>query len=67
MNNVKYQQLHELPKVLNNSCINTAATNTQVSLEGHGKFDESKKFTVIQNRKGHRRNNNLSYVLTSNL
>ena len=67
MENEQYQQLHDLPKDLDDHNIDVAAPGTQVELPGHGKFDKKKKFIVIQNRKGHHRKNNLTYVLRSNL
>ena len=66
MDNQTYQQLHDLPKELDNPNISVAAPFSQVILPGRGKFVPKKKFIVIQNRKGHHRKNNLSYLLRSN-
>ncbi|MCC4325636.1 hypothetical protein LMB33_04210 [Limosilactobacillus reuteri] len=65
MKNEEYQRLHDLPKELDDYNINMAAQFTQVSMSGHGKFNTKEKFTVIQNRKGHHRVNNLTYILRS--
>ena len=66
MKDEKYQQLHQLAKVLNKQPVEIAAPESQVSLNGRGKFERRNKFIVIQNRKGHHRKNNLTYLLRTN-
>lgn len=65
MKDEEYQRLHDLPKELNDYHINIAAQFSQSNIPGHGKFDTKQKFMIIQNRKGHHRKNNLTYVLRS--
>ncbi|GGI63579.1 DUF6978 family protein [Limosilactobacillus caviae] len=65
MKDKEYQQLHDLPKELDDYNVNIAAQFTQSKIQGHGKFTANEKFIVIQNRKGHHRKDNLTYVLRS--
>lgn len=66
MDNKEYQRLHNLPKELDDYHVNIASNFSQSQMPGHGKFDTKEKFIVIQNRKGHHRKNNLTYLLRSN-
>ncbi|MSE05173.1 DUF6978 family protein [uncultured Clostridium sp.] len=65
MNEKRYHELHNLPKVLSNNEIFCALEGQQKGFNGRGIFKENEKFTVIQNRKGHKRKL-LSYVLKNN-
>lgn len=63
MKNNDYNYLHELPKSVNKNHLFCAPFGKQISFSGNGTLDTSEKFRVLQNRKGHRRNNNLTYIL----
>lgn len=65
MEDKEYTYLHELPKELDD-IIHIAAPKTQSKMQGHGKFESKERFTVFQNRKGHHRKNNLTYLLKCN-
>ncbi|HJA22826.1 MAG TPA: hypothetical protein H9958_01180 [Candidatus Limosilactobacillus intestinavium] len=63
MKNSDYNYLHKLPKIINRNHLFCAPYGEQTSFNGNGTLDTSEKFRVVQNRKGHRRNNNLTYIL----
>lgn len=63
MENSTYNYLHELPKVLNNKRLYCSPYGKQTAFTGRGILKPDEKFRVVQNRKGHRRNNNLTYLL----
>lgn len=66
MKDSEYNKLHVLSKQLNKNRISCAANGTQEKFEGHSTFNKNEKFTIIQNRKGKRRKDNLTYVLLHN-
>lgn len=63
MDNKDYNYLHNLPKSTNKDHLFCAPFGEQTSFNGTGTLDPTEKFRVVQNRKGHRRNNNLTYIL----
>lgn len=63
MENSQYSYLHNLPKSLNTSHIDCAPYGKQAVYNGHGTLQPTEKFRIVQNRKGHRRSNNLTYLL----
>lgn len=62
MKDKKYNELHNLDKTLKKRIITCARKGEQVKLDGYAIFKKSKKFSVIQNRQGHKFSL-LSYVL----
>lgn len=63
MEDNNYRHLYNLPKQLNQKQLYCAPYGTQKSFNGCAIFSPAQKFRVVQNRKGHRRANNLTYVL----
>lgn len=59
----KYQQLHDHPKITNKNKLSCAAQGKQEKFNGHAVFDAKETFKIIQVRKGHIRQNDLTYVL----
>ncbi len=58
-----YRRIHGYPKLTNKQKLFCAAQGKQEIYNGHAIFNEKETFKVIQARKGHIRQNDLSYVL----
>ena len=63
MENSTYLQLHNLIKVTNRDLLTLAVPDGQVAFYGHALSNSGEKFRIVQNRKGHKNKNNLTYVL----
>lgn len=63
MENDRYVELHQLPKVTNKSKLYCALPGEQQIYYGHAVFNDKELFKVIQVRKGHIRKKDLTYVL----
>ncbi|RRG09838.1 MAG: hypothetical protein DUD32_06515 [Lactobacillus sp.] len=63
MEDEKYQQLHNRPKITNKKKLYCAISGSQEIFHGHSIFNSKETFKVIQVRKGHIRKNDLTYVL----
>ena len=63
MKNSEYKALHDLPKKTKSTHLLCAANGQQANYDGFALLEPSNTFKIIQNRKGHRRTNCLSYML----
>ena len=63
MKNSEYKALHDLPKKTKSTHLLCVANGQQANYDGFALLEPSNTFKVIQNRKGHRRTNCLSYML----
>jgi len=63
MENTAYLKLHALIKITSSNLLSNANSNAQISFSAHAIANSKERFRIIQNRKGHKNKENLSYVL----